>query len=115
MENLKMVLQDGTEMEIAEFSLPMHIVVHCSTKEDALAKWALLTQENLSTVQIQQNGEVLFAFQYAGLTGVQYILNADETITAHFYMQGERLASLMRSMSLLPRSCWERRSKDGSY
>lgn len=90
MENLKMVLQDGTEVDIAEFALPMHAIVQCATKEDALAKWELLTQENLTYVQIQQNGDVLLAFQYAGLSGVQYILNADGTVTAHFYMEGER-------------------------
>lgn len=90
MENLKMVLQDGTEMDLKEFALPMHAIVQCTTKEDALAKWELLTQENLTYVQIQQNGDVLLAFQYAGLTGVQYILNADGTVTAHFYMEGER-------------------------
>lgn len=90
MENMKMVLQDGTELEIVEFALPMHAVVHCATKEEALSKWALLTQENLAAVQIRQKDTVLFAFQYAGLTGVQYVLNDDGTITAHFYMAGER-------------------------
>lgn len=90
MENLKMVLQDGTELDLKEFALPMHAIIQCATKDDALTKWELLTQENLTYVQIQQNGEVLLAFQYAGLTGVQYILNADGTVTAHFYMDGER-------------------------
>lgn len=93
MVNLKMVLHDGTEMEISQFAYPMHAVVPCESKEDGLAKWALLTQENLTSVQITQNGEALAAFQYAGLEGVQFINNADGTVTAHFYMQGERLAS----------------------
>ena len=90
MENLKMVLYDGTEMEIAEFALPIHVVILCASKDDALEKWESLTDANLTSVQIQQNGEALFAFRYAGLTGVQYILNADGTVTAHFYMDGER-------------------------
>lgn len=90
MENLKMVLQDGTEIELAELALPIHAVVCCPSKEDALAKWALLTQENLTSVQIRQGDETIFAFRYAGLVGVQYILNADETITAHFYLEGEK-------------------------
>lgn len=90
MENLKMVLQDGTEISISEFALPIHVVVQCADKEDALAKWESMTQENLASVQIQQNDDVLFAFQYAGVTDVQYVLNANGSITAHFYMDGER-------------------------
>lgn len=94
MEHLKMILQDGTEVDIVEFTLPIHAVILCATKEEALAKWELLTQQNLTSVQIQADGETVFAFQYAGLSGVQYILNADGTITAHFYMDGERLPSV---------------------
>lgn len=90
MENLKMVLQDGTEISISEFALPIHVVVQCANKEDALDKWESMAQENLTSVQIQQNNDVLFAFQYAGVTDVQYVLNANGSITAHFYMDGER-------------------------
>lgn len=81
--------KDGTELELIEFALPMHAVAHYGTKEEALSTWDLLTQENLAAVQIRQNGDVLVAFQYAGLTGVQHIINDDGTITTHFYMQGE--------------------------
>ena len=91
MQELIMVLADGTEIQISQFAYPMHAVVLCESKEDGLAKWELLTPDNLNSVTIKQNGEALAAYQYVGLDGAQFVNNADGTVTAHFYMQGERL------------------------
>lgn len=91
MDNLKMVLHDGTELTITQFSYPMHAVCLCASKEAALVQWAMLTPDNLASVTVTQKGEALAAYQYAELDGVQFVMNSDDTVTAHFYMKGERL------------------------
>lgn len=92
MNKLKMVLADKTEVELREFSLPMHAVVTCASNDEVLATWKLLTQENLRSVTIMEGEEEVLNYQYAGLSGVQCIDNLDGTLTAHFYMEGERIA-----------------------
>ena len=89
MNNLIMRLGDGTEIGISSFVLPINIVIHNQTKEEALETWALLTPDRLEQVQIMQNDVVLFAFSKAVLTGVQHVLSADGSDTVHFYMEGE--------------------------
>lgn len=91
MENLKMVLHDGTEVALDEFSLPFHAVINCATETEALEKRALFTPENLSSVKIQTDAETLLEFANASIGGVQYVLN--DTVTAHFYFDGERTAT----------------------
>lgn len=92
MKDLKMILTDGTEVGLEEFTLPMHIIAACTSKEEVLALWDRLTPENLTEVKIKEDGETLFTFLNAGVTGQQSVLNPDNTITAHFYLDGERAA-----------------------
>lgn len=92
MKDLKMILTDSTEVGLAEFTLPMHIVTACASKEDVLALWDRLTPKNLTEVQIKEGNETLFTFLNAGVTGQQSVVNPDNTITAHFYLDGERVA-----------------------
>lgn len=89
MNNLLMRLSDGTEIGISSFVLPINIVIHNQTKEESLEIWELLTPDRLSSVQIVMNGNVLFSFVNAKLTGVQHVAGADDTNTVHFYMDGE--------------------------
>ncbi len=91
MEKLTMILHDGTEIGIAEFSIPMHVIVLCKTRGDALSIWTSLTEgDHLSIMQIAHNGDVILEYRNVLLTGVQYIMNNDGTVSAHFYMDGER-------------------------
>lgn len=92
MKDLKMILTDGTEVAIEEFTLPMHVVAACTSKEDVLALWDRLMPENLTEVKITEGGEPLFTFLNAGVVGQQSVLNPDNSITAHFYLDGERVA-----------------------
>lgn len=94
MNNLKMILMDGTELSIEAFGLPMHCVMTCASKEELLEKWQLFTPMNLSTVQVQQDGETVFAYSGATLEGVQSVVNGDGTLTVHFYMSGVRTETL---------------------
>lgn len=90
MDELKMVLKDGTEIVLSEFTLPLHAVVVRSTRAEVQAIWDDLTEENLETVTIQDNGEVLFTFNDAIVLGEQIVVNADSTVTGHYYLDGTR-------------------------
>lgn len=88
MDNLKMILNDGTEVYIAEFGLPMHCVALCADRDEMNALWSTLTPANLINMQIQQNDETVAAYTNVSIDGVQCIINADTTLTVHFYMTG---------------------------
>lgn len=92
MSKLQMVLKNGTEITLSEFTMPLHIVVVRDTKEEIHALWDKLTPDALEEVVIQEGGEVLFTFLNASVTGEQLIVNADNTLTGHYYLQGERKA-----------------------
>lgn len=88
MSNLKMVLNDGTQIGIETFGLPMHAVLICADDAEVKEKWAQLTSENLAAVQIQQDEETVFAFSDVTLDGLQCVMNGDDSITVHLYMSG---------------------------
>lgn len=90
MNGLKMILNNSTEITLSEVNFPLHIVVVRDTKEEVLALWDELTPENLETVEFQENGETLFTFLNCSVTGEQIVINADGTVTGHYYMNGER-------------------------
>lgn len=90
MSNLQMILTDGTALALDAFGLPMHAVLTCADEDDVLAKWKLLTAQNLNRVEVQQDGETVFAFAGGKLEGTQTVANGDGTICTHFYMQGVR-------------------------
>lgn len=90
MNNLKMILFDGTELDIDAFGLPMHAVMTCANEDEMLAVWKQLTPMNMSTVEVQQDGETVFAFVGGSLEGQQSVVNGDGSLTVHFYMQGVR-------------------------
>lgn len=94
MNDLKMILLDGTELSLEAFGLPMHAVMTCADKEEMLARWKLLTALNLSRVEVQQAGAAVFTFTGAVLDGVQSVLNGDGSMTVHFYMSGTRVEAL---------------------
>ena len=90
MDNLKMILMDGTELAIDAFGLPMHAVMTCAGKEAMMEVWQKLTPMNLSRVEVQQDGETVFAYAGGALEGVQSVVNGDGSLTVHFYMSGVR-------------------------
>ncbi len=90
MNTIKMLLKDESEVVLVEFAVPMHATVKCDTDEEAMAIWKRLTKENLSSVMVTLNGEVIMQFSDALLSGVQCVMNPDGTITEHIYMQGNK-------------------------
>ncbi len=97
MENLKMILFDGTELNLEGFGLPMHAVMTCQSSDEMLEKWKLLTPMNLSRVEVRLNDESVFAYAGGALEGVQSVINPDGTVTVHFYMTGERLEAVSQT------------------
>lgn len=93
MNVIKMVLTNGDELEVAGFSLPLSVVADCSSEDDAIALWQKLKAENLETVSFTNNGEQIAAFSNVNLENVQFVLNNNGTVTAHFYMRGENAVS----------------------
>ena len=93
MDNLKMILADGTELPLDAFGLPMHAVVTCANDDEVHALVKKLTAANLGRVEIQQDGVAVFTFGGGKLDGVQTVYNVGE-VTAHLYMSGVRLETV---------------------
>lgn len=90
MSKLKMVLKDGTEIDISQFTMPLHIVVTRDTKEEIHALWDKFTGDAMEKVTLQEDGETVFTFLNVSVDGEQVVVNADGTLTGHYYLLGER-------------------------
>lgn len=86
--SLKLVLNDGTEIDLAEAGLSQHYVVTCSSKTAFQRLWSAMTDENLAEIQITENGNPIQTIINSKLAGTQTINNPDGTITGHFYLSG---------------------------
>lgn len=91
MNDLKMILADGSEIVLSEFSLPMHLVVLCETRADVMELWNRLIDENLVTVKVLMDGAEILSFVHAFVDGLQCVYNGDGSMTVHFYLKGERV------------------------
>lgn len=87
MNEIMVFLADGSSFAIAEFSVPLHIVVD-GTQEELVALWNTLTPENLKTVTVAVDGVTVLSNTDVVLDGAQFVGNSG-TITAHFYMHGD--------------------------
>ena len=91
MNDLRMILADGTEIMLSEFILPMHIVVLCETRADVMELWNRLIDENLVSVKVLMDGTEILAFAHAYVDGLQCVYNGDGSMTVHFYLMGEHV------------------------
>lgn len=87
---LVLILADGTEIELADATYNKHYVINCTNRNDFSEKRSAMTKENLSEVKILEDGEEVADLIGLTLTGVQEVLNPDNTVTAHFYFTGGR-------------------------
>lgn len=62
----KLILANGSEINIKEGGSLSSIGVVSSTKEEMLSVWDLLTKENLKNVQVKNNDDVIIA-KYSNL------------------------------------------------
>lgn len=90
MYDLKMILNDGTELALDAFTLPMHAVMTCKGADDIAATMKLLTEDNLSSVEIRQGDVPVYKFADGRLDGQQSAVNGDGTLTVHYYMSGKQ-------------------------
>ena len=88
MNDLKMILFDGTELGLEAFTLPMHPVMICADADEMSATMKLLTEMNLSSVEIRQGDVPVYKFTGGRLDGQQSVMNGDGSLTVHFYLSG---------------------------
>lgn len=85
---LQLVLNDSSAIDIVEAGITKHFVVICADEDTFKAIWDMMTNENLSEVQIVDNGTVIHTIVGMTLNGTQTVVNSDGTLTGHFYMNG---------------------------
>lgn len=91
MNNLALILADGTELRLEAFGVPCHAVMLCESKEMITEIWDTLTEANLQQMFVRQGDEIVFAYRDCSVNGEQSIVNGDGTLTVHFYMDGTRI------------------------
>jgi predicted transcriptional regulator len=86
--SLQLILNDGTAIDIVEAGVTKHFVVTCANADSFKDIWDMMTDENLSEVQIVEEGTVIHTIVGMTLNGTQTVENTDGTLTGHFYMDG---------------------------
>ena len=86
--SLQLVLSDGSAIDIVEAGYTKHFVVTCADADAFKEIWDKMTDENLSEVQITEDGNTVHTIAGMTLNGTQTVSNPDGTITGHFYMDG---------------------------
>ena len=66
---LKLILTDGTEINLDAFGIPCHAVMTCATKEEMVETWAKLTEYNLRQVFVRDGEDVVYAFKDCSVNG----------------------------------------------
>lgn len=85
---LQLALKDGTEIDLVEAGYSGHFVVICKDEAEFQTIWQQMTEENLSEVEIREDGEAVQKISSLSLSGTQTVWNPDGTLTGHFYTEG---------------------------
>lgn len=85
---LKLILKDGTGIELEEAGYTQHYVVACEDVRSFQEIWDNLTEENLSEIRLVEDGNIVHTIIGSSLEGTQTVTNSDGTITGHFYLSG---------------------------
>ena len=82
-----MILKDKTNIELEEMAGKRHAVVICNTDREFQRIWnRLKANDNLSEVEITEDGVTVSRIADLVLAGTQTVTNPDNnTITGHFY------------------------------
>lgn len=83
---LKMILADESEIVIVEAGVTKHIVMLCADQAAFDAVWEKMTEENLASVRVEEDGVTVYQLVNVRLSGTQTLNNEDGTITGHFYL-----------------------------
>lgn len=83
---MKIILANGTEIEIADASYGGHYIINCTNTTEYQTIWNKFTSSNLSNFTlINDNGQTLVQKSQVRLLSTQAIINQDNTVVGHFY------------------------------
>lgn len=83
---MKIILNNGSEIEVAQATYDGHYVVNCNSRAAYDAIWDNFTMANLEDFKlVDENDNVVLRVLYIRLSSTQAIINPDNTITGHFY------------------------------
>lgn len=85
---LTLILKDGTNVSLADFSTGDFIVL-CENFAVFSNTLANFTDENLESMQIVSDGSVIQNLSNVVFTGAQAVVNPDKTVTGHYYYRAE--------------------------
>lgn len=85
---LKMILADASEIELVEAGATKHYVLLCADQAAFDAVWAKMTDGNLASIRVEEDGVTVQQIANARLSGTQTLNNEDGTITGHIYLTG---------------------------
>lgn len=87
MEELKVMLGDGSEIQIMGFALPLSVTVNCESMAEMAEIWERLhVDASMSKIEILRNGAVCGTYLDVETDGVRVVKNGDGALTVHFYM-----------------------------
>ncbi|SHK33214.1 hypothetical protein [Hespellia stercorisuis] len=93
---MKMILSDGTEVQIEDSLLSGSIIVKSETKEELMETWDMLTPDKLYKVDIVQKEDVIRSMHGVCIDSVQIVINPDGTLTTHFYIRETSTGSMSK-------------------
>lgn len=94
-------LQDGTEIAIESGASLSNMCVLFETKEEMLAAWNLLTEENLKNVQIKTpEGEVIGEYADLVLENETSVVQSDGTILTCFSLRQKTEVELLKEQAM---------------
>ncbi len=86
---MKIILNNGSEIELAQATYDGHYVVNCENAAAYQAIWNNFTTENLTDFKLTDDDDnVVTRTLYIRLSCAQAIINPDNTVTGHFYFDG---------------------------
>ena len=86
--SLQLILKDGSAIDLMDAGYTKYFVVICKDGNAFKAIWDQMTDENLSKVQIVEDGTVIQTIINMTLKSTQTIINPDNGLTGYFFMKG---------------------------
>lgn len=95
MNNLKIVLNDNTEISIDSITFPANITKTYESKDEMVAAWDLFTPKNLSNFTVYENDVESVKLSGYILDSIQIVYNLNGSITTHFYLRMGKYQSVV--------------------
>lgn len=92
---MKLILKDKTELTIDALNFPADIVKTYASKDAFVNTWNLLTENNLSEMEVYEDDVKTVKMEGYLLDSMQAVVNSDGSITGHFYLRDGQYASVV--------------------